>query len=308
VIEWQRPPKRRRNDKNLTLSESIALLTDIIFHREIIEGRSPIFSFSQFRSIIEDADEQLGSLFDELEEASCIKKKNEDERKKADRSLAYQCYLMCWNRNKAIQLWDLNGESVGDSLSWVDGVKILTKLLYNREKVEKKSTIYSFKCLREEAEKHDSRLSVFFDSIYNATHPATKSDKSLDKLDRRLAFECYLICGNRNSKITAFKEAISYFVDLMRVSTEAIDALSHAGITISRRHLDRQKAIITDEHQRRVASYIQKSKNSTMVINIDDYHNIHAKRMPDTCSTSTVDKNALSLAEQAYLIALDMLI
>jgi hypothetical protein len=60
------------------------------------------------------------------------------------------------------------------------------------------------------------------------------------------------------------KEAISYFVDLMGVSTEAIDALSHAGITISRRHLDRQKAIIADEHQRRVASYIQKSKNSTM--------------------------------------------
>ena len=27
AIEWQRPPKRRRNDNNLTLSESIALLT-----------------------------------------------------------------------------------------------------------------------------------------------------------------------------------------------------------------------------------------------------------------------------------------
>ena len=100
AIEWQRPPKRRRNDNNLTLSGNITLLTDIIFNREIIEGRPPIFSFSQFRSIMEDADERLGSLFDELEEASCIKNKNEDERKKADRSLAYQCYLMCWNRNE----------------------------------------------------------------------------------------------------------------------------------------------------------------------------------------------------------------
>jgi len=75
AIEWQRPPKRRRNDNNLILSESIALLTDIIFKREIIEGRPPIFSFSQLRSIMEDADERLGSLFDELEEASCIRKK-----------------------------------------------------------------------------------------------------------------------------------------------------------------------------------------------------------------------------------------
>src|SRR5438128_12249241 len=45
AIEWQRPPKRRRNNNNLILSESIALLTDIIFKREIIEGRPPIFLF-----------------------------------------------------------------------------------------------------------------------------------------------------------------------------------------------------------------------------------------------------------------------
>jgi hypothetical protein len=74
----------------------------------------------------------------------------------------------------------------------------------------------------------------------------------------------------------------------MGASTEAIDAISYAGITISRRHLDRQKAIIADEHPNRVASYLQINKNNTMVLNIDDYHNIHAKRMPDTCSTSTV--------------------
>ncbi|CAG8851486.1 3824_t:CDS:1, partial [Racocetra persica] len=41
---------------------------------------------------------------------------------------------------------------------------------------------------------------------------------------------------------------ISLFVDLMRFSTDAIDALSHAGITISRRHLDREKIAITDNH------------------------------------------------------------
>ena len=95
AIEWQRPSKRRRHDNNLTLSESIVLLTEILFQREIIEGRPPIFSFSQFRSIIRDADERLGSFFDEIEAASCIEEKNEDEIKKTDQSLAYQCYLMC---------------------------------------------------------------------------------------------------------------------------------------------------------------------------------------------------------------------
>jgi hypothetical protein len=53
AIEWRIPSKRRRHDNNLTLSESIALLTEILFHREIIEGRPPIFSFSQLKKKIE---------------------------------------------------------------------------------------------------------------------------------------------------------------------------------------------------------------------------------------------------------------
>ncbi|CAG8667369.1 4434_t:CDS:2 [Cetraspora pellucida] len=63
----------------------------------------------------------------------------------------------------------------------------------------------------------DFRLSSFFDSIYNASLPENnKSDKYLDKFDG--------------------------------VSTDAIDILLHAGITISQRHLDREKAAITDNH------------------------------------------------------------
>ncbi|CAG8856500.1 15898_t:CDS:1, partial [Gigaspora margarita] len=157
---------------------------------------------------------------------------------------------MCWNQNKVIPLWDLKNElETGEGcLSWVERVNILTKLLYDRKKVEQKPAIYSFKKLREEMEAKDSRLSIFFNLIYNATLPNKKSKKYLDKLDKRLAVECYIICGNQNSKLIAFKEDISLFLDLMGVSTEAIDALSQASITISRRHLDRKKTEITDHH------------------------------------------------------------
>jgi hypothetical protein len=138
------------------MSESIALLTNIIY-----ENNPPIVSFSQLRFIAED---RLSLFFNEIEEMACLERKNDIERKGLDRSLAYQCYLMCWNRNRAIPLWSLEGESVASdcNFSWVDGVDVLTKLLYDREKVERKPAIYSFKQLREEMKAKDSRLSVFF--------------------------------------------------------------------------------------------------------------------------------------------------
>ncbi|RIB12444.1 hypothetical protein C2G38_2258030 [Gigaspora rosea] len=131
------------------------------------------------------------------------------------------------------------------------------------------------------------RLSGFFDSIYNASLPENKSDKYLNKLDKKLAIECYIICGNQNSNLAAFKKDISLFVDLMGVSAEAIDALSYAGITISRWHLNREKTAIADDHLYRVASYLEAKKDNALVLNVDDYHNIHTKQIPNTCSTSS---------------------
>ncbi|CAG8715067.1 32688_t:CDS:2, partial [Racocetra persica] len=78
--------------------------------------------------------------------------------------------------------------------------------------------------------------------------PENRSSKYLDKLDKKLAVEYYIICSNQNAKLIVFKKTISLFVDLMRVSTETIDTLSHAGITISRRYLDREKTAIADNH------------------------------------------------------------
>lgn len=57
----------------------------------------------------------------------------------------------------------------------------------------------------------DYRLKSFFDSIYDAANPIGKSDEHLEKLDKCLAFECYLICGNRNSKLTAYNINIFKF-------------------------------------------------------------------------------------------------
>ncbi|RIB19514.1 hypothetical protein C2G38_2181618 [Gigaspora rosea] len=233
AVEWERGFKRHRKDNILSMFESISVLTNIIFEQEIIGNDPPMVSFSQLRSITESKNDQLSFFFNEIEAMACLERKSEAEQKELDRSLAYQCYLMCWNQSMAKPLWNLKDEFVesGNNLTWLQ-----------REMVAK-----------------NFRLSSFFDSIYNAALPEDKSSKYLDKIDKKLAIECYIIC----------------------------DALSHAGIMISRRHLDREKIAIADNHPHKVASYLESKKSNALVLNVDDYHNIHTKRTPDTCSTSS---------------------
>ncbi|CAG8516451.1 5178_t:CDS:2 [Scutellospora calospora] len=133
---------------------------------------------------------------------------------------------MCWNQYMSILLWNLKDEL----------------------KNEEEPIIYSFKQLRRKIVAKDFRLSGFFDSIYNASLLKNRSDKYLIKLDKKLAVEYYIICRNQNSNLTAFKKDISLFVDLMRVSAEAINALLYADLMISRRHLNREKTAIADNH------------------------------------------------------------
>ncbi|CAG8501710.1 10231_t:CDS:2, partial [Cetraspora pellucida] len=235
VVEWERGIKRQRKD-TLSISESISLLTNIIFEREILGNDPSIISFSKLKSVAEGKNNQLNFLFDKIE---------------------------------------------------VGSINILTKFLYNQEKNEEESTIYNFKQMYREMVSKDFRLSSFFDSIYNTSFPKNRSNKKLDKLDKKLAIECYIICDNQNSKPTTFKKDMSLFVDLMGVSAEAIDTLSHADITILQRHLNKKKTAIADNHPHRVVSYLEIKKNNVLVLNINDYHNIHTKQIPDTCSTSS---------------------
>ncbi|CAG8836862.1 8647_t:CDS:2, partial [Cetraspora pellucida] len=128
VVEWERGIKRQRKD-TLSMSESISLLTNIIFKREILGNHPPIISFSKLRSVAEGKNNQLNFFFDEIEAMVCLRRKSYVEQKALDWSLAYQYEVADSDNN----------------LTWIGSINILTKLLYNREKNEEKLAIYSFK-------------------------------------------------------------------------------------------------------------------------------------------------------------------
>ncbi|CAG8670288.1 15397_t:CDS:2, partial [Cetraspora pellucida] len=125
----------------------------------------------------------------------------------------------------------------------------------NKEKKQNLLPIYSFQELQKEIKNKNNQLNIFFDSIYNAANPFKRNKKYLEKLDKCLAFECYLICGNHNSKLTAFKTKMSIFLNSMKTSHEAIDAFVNAEIMITSYHMDQKKADFAKLYDDIVDSY-----------------------------------------------------
>ena len=90
ATEWQRELKRNIDDNRLSISESISLLADIIYQRDVVEGNPPITKFSQLRSIVVDKDNRLDPFFNEIEAGACMEKKNDVERKEAKKTINLQ--------------------------------------------------------------------------------------------------------------------------------------------------------------------------------------------------------------------------
>ncbi|CAG8727789.1 18623_t:CDS:2, partial [Racocetra persica] len=87
---YEKGLKKRRMSDNLSMSESIKLLANIIFQRDVLEKNRSIVDFSWFRAFAEKEDKRLTSFFNEIEAAADVDNKNKDERQELNRSLAYQ--------------------------------------------------------------------------------------------------------------------------------------------------------------------------------------------------------------------------
>ncbi|CAG8662335.1 hypothetical protein C2G38_1133813 [Gigaspora rosea] len=80
TLEWERGLKKRRKSDNLSVSESIKLLANIIFQRDVLGENRPIIDFLQLRAFVEKESELLIPFFDEIEAAADMENKNETER------------------------------------------------------------------------------------------------------------------------------------------------------------------------------------------------------------------------------------
>ncbi|RIB11947.1 hypothetical protein C2G38_2202093 [Gigaspora rosea] len=130
----------------------------------------------------------------------------------------------------------------------------MTRVLYEKQRIEHNTlelTPDHFQTILEDAE---PQLVGFFDELYNAFIPERRSAFNRKEDKKKVVNICYSIAAIRNRLVNNYPLEIGLYLVASGASCDAINALHNAGITI----------------------------NSFFVYNIDDYHNIHGIRRPDT--------------------------
>ncbi|PKY60394.1 hypothetical protein RhiirA4_484047 [Rhizophagus irregularis] len=54
--------------------------------------------------------------------------------------------------------------------------------------------------------------------------------------------------------------------------------MANAGLTVRKETIQKQKIRLANSHQQTVKDYIIDNKNNLIILNVDDYHNIHTLR------------------------------
>ncbi|RIB07747.1 hypothetical protein C2G38_2213467 [Gigaspora rosea] len=79
---------------------------------------------------------------------------------------------------------------------------------------------------------------------------------------------------------------VALYLDSVGASDSSIDTLADLGVTTTSRTVARHKTAISEEHANAVNSILAQYMENAMVLNINDYHSIHTKRVPNTTTTS----------------------
>ncbi len=79
------------------------------------------------------------------------------------------------------------------------------------------------------------------------------------------------------------------------VSNTSIDTFTNLGITTTFHTVIRHKTTTSEEYAETVNSALAEYSDKAMILNIDDYHSIHTKRIPNTTTTFIVIHLAIIL-------------
>src|SRR4051812_9604812 len=165
----------------------------------------------------------------------------------------------------------------------------MSNILYNNQHKLNQKPVYdptTFKIMLEAA---DENLIGFFDELYIGTNPHTKSDKTNENNKKKLVSLCYFLASINNKYINSFKADIGSYLQTSGTSSSSIDTLANIGFSITRKTVNRQKALISESHQDTVNSYCLQNIENMFILNIDDYHNIHRRNQPTLLKTHDIN-------------------
>src|SRR5207248_5200553 len=128
----------------------------------------------------------------------------------------------------------------------------------------------------------------FFDELYAGTNPNAKSDKTNENNKKKLVSLCYFLASINNKYINGIKADIGSYLQTSEASSSSIDTLANIGFSVTRKTVNSQKNVISNEHQQTVDNYCLQNIEKMFILNIDDYHNIHRRNMLTLLETHNI--------------------
>jgi len=171
-------------------------------------------------------------------------------------------------------------------IDFAEAIKSMAKILYEREHSKKEEPIYLFDEMRRMFQEIDPGLKDFFNHLYSAARPLKCNEQTMNRMKKLMVFICYLLASLNNTKINSFKFDLGFYLDSVGTSNEGLNTMANLGASTTSRSIGRKKKRMSDSHGEYVEKALTKYSENSLVLNIDDYHNIHVQRQPDTTSTS----------------------
>ncbi|CAJ0837503.1 11932_t:CDS:2 [Entrophospora sp. SA101] len=224
------------NNNNLTFSQAVGIVTDILYEREH-QGLPPIWIFEEFRAVMELEDKRLKYFFDELYLSINPLKKSKSTMENVSKQLVFLCYFICGIRNKFVNnaKRDLGMylDSTGTPDSTIDTLATLGMTITSRSIAYHKDAISKKHLTTVESNLADTQLIKIgiennFMSTYSLSHNQhwgfhLVSDKT--KLEE-LTVHSYDVRLKEKRNTRSLKDAV--LVDLLESKLQSMEAYINA--------------------------------------------------------------------------------
>ena len=176
-------------------------------------------------------------------------------------------------------------------------IKLLSKILYARQRQLKLDIELDPENFKDMIEQHDPKLKGFFDELVDIFLPSNRSAYNLKNAKKSIVGFCYLLAGLRNKFNNSLQLEIGLYLFSCGASAECIDVMARLGISVSYKTVDRYKRSIANNHPQKINQYFEENKDKLFCFNIDDYHSIHSYRSPNTTTLSSAHHMATCVAK-----------
>ncbi|RHZ49798.1 hypothetical protein Glove_511g4 [Diversispora epigaea] len=303
-------------------NDKIQRLATVLYNHQHREGNKPVLDVNEFTDLIESRDPNLCGFFNLIFQSMNPNAKGRQTKESLKRKVMLLCYQMAALRNKQvsgtknviglymaveelkikiqetkIQLEIVTKPISADNNTFIqffnDKIQRLATVLYNHQHREGNKPVLDVNEFTDLIESRDPNLCGFFNLIFQSMNPNAKGRQTKESLKRKVMLLCYQMAALRNKQVSGTKNVIGLYMAGTDTSTVGINTLSNMGLSVTYQTVYNNKKQIANVYEQIIQEYI--SDNKLLILNIDDYHDLHEFRIPSVTSINRISHMATIL-------------